>query len=195
MAKKESTIVNMVLTLFVITAIAGVALAFVYNATAEPIALAKQAKLEEAIAIVLPEFDKLSEEIKVKPADGAEELSFYDAYKGDKYVGTAVKTYTDKGFSGRIWIMVGFAPDGSIVNTAVLEHKETPGLGDKMDVSKGDFPVQFKGKNPQSFKLTVTKDGGDVQAITAATISSRAFCDATQRAYNSFMNEKNGGIK
>jgi len=195
MAKKESTIVNMVMTLLIITGVASVALAFVYNATKGPIAEAKQAKLEEAIGNVLPEFDKLSEEKKITPADGNDELSFYDAYKGETYVGTAIKTFTDKGFSGRIWIMVGFAPDGSIVNTAVLEHKETPGLGDKMDVAKGTFPLQFKEKNPASFKLSVTKDGGDVQAITAATISSRAFCDATRRAYDNFMNEKNGGTE
>ncbi|MDA3911296.1 MAG: RnfABCDGE type electron transport complex subunit G [Bacteroidales bacterium] len=195
MAKKESTIANMVLTLFIITGVAGVALSFVYNATKGPIAEAKQAKLEEAISIVLPEFDGLKEAYTVKPETGNDELTFYDAYKADEYVGTAIRTFTDKGFSGRIWIMIGFAPDGAIVNTAVLEHKETPGLGDKMDVAISDFPNQFEGKDPKSWKLSVTKDGGDVQAITAATISSRAFCDATRRAYDSFMNKNNGGTK
>lgn len=195
MAKKESTIVNMVLTLLVITAVASVALGFVYNATKGPIAESKQAKLEAAISVVLPEFDKLDKELLVKPQDGADDVSFYHAYKGEQYVGTAVKTYTDKGFSGRFWIMIGFLPDGTIFNTAVLEHKETPGLGDKMDASKSDFPVQFKEQNPASFKLSVTKDGGDVQAITAATISSRAFCDATQRAYDAFMNNKKEGVE
>jgi electron transport complex protein RnfG len=85
--------------------------------------------------------------------------------------------------------MVGFLKDGTINNTAVVSHKETPGLGDKMDVKKSDFPVQFEGKNPSSYKLKVTKDGGDVDAITAATITSRAFCDAVDKAYKSF--EKN----
>lgn len=195
MAKKESTIVNMVLTLLVITAVASVALGFVYNATKGPIEEAKQAKLEAAISVVLPEFDKLDDELLVKPKDGPDELSFYHAYKGEQYIGTAVKTYTDKGFSGRFWIMIGFLPDGTIFNTAVLEHKETPGLGDKMDASKSDFSVQFKEQNPASFKLSVTKDGGDVQAITAATISSRAFCDATQRAYDAYMNNKKEGVE
>jgi electron transport complex protein RnfG len=74
----------------------------------------------------------------------------------------------------------------------VLAHKETPGLGDKMDASKSDFPLQFKGKNPADFKLHVTKDGGNVDAITAATISSRAFCDAVERAYVTFQKEKGG---
>ena len=89
--------------------------------------------------------------------------------------------------------MVGLLADGSISNTAVLAHKETPGLGDKMDIAKSDFPAQFIGKNPAEFKLSVTKDGGDVDAITAATISSRAFCDAVERAYITLKN--NGGDK
>jgi electron transport complex protein RnfG len=55
-----------------------------------------------------------------------------------------------------------------------------------MDIAKSDFPAQFMGKNPADFKLKVTKDGGDVDAITAATISSRAFCDAVERAYVTF---------
>ncbi|MFO7879034.1 MAG: RnfABCDGE type electron transport complex subunit G [Bacteroidota bacterium] len=195
MAKKESNIVNMVVTLFLITAVAGLALGFVYNATKGPISESKQAKLEEAISQVLPEFNKLdpADGTKVKAENGTDSLTFYPAYKDDKHVGTAVRTYTDMGFSGRIWIMVGFLPDGTIKNTAVLEHKETPGLGDKMEADKDDFPNQFKDKNPENFELSVTKDGGDVDAITAATITSRAFCDAAERAYNTYMNQKNGG--
>jgi electron transport complex protein RnfG len=68
------------------------------------------------------------------------------------------------------------------VDISVLQHKETPGLGTKMTEEK--FLVQFRGKNPGSFPLKVKKDGGQVDAITAATISSRAFCDALQRAYD-----------
>jgi Na+-translocating ferredoxin:NAD+ oxidoreductase subunit G len=76
--------------------------------------------------------------------------------------------------------MAGFLPDGSIYKVTVLDHKETPGLGTKMTDLK--FSRQFLGKNPDSFKLLVKKDGGQVDAITAATISSRAYCDALQRA-------------
>jgi electron transport complex protein RnfG len=197
MAKKESTLVNMVMTLFIITAIAGVALGFVYRATVGPIETAKQAKIEEAIHTVLPEFEKLEPKkgVNVLPEGKTDSLTLYNAYKGDEYIGTAVKTYTDRGFGGRFWIMIGFLPDGTIFNTAILEHKETPGLGDKMDITKSDFSVQFKDKNPSSYKLKVSKDGGDVKAITAATISSRAFCDATQRAYDIFINNKVGGAE
>jgi len=79
--------------------------------------------------------------------------------------------------------MIGFLPDLSIYNTAVLKHMETPGLGDKMDVEKSNFPVQFERMKAESFPLAVKKDGGAVDAITAATISSRAFVDGVNRAY------------
>jgi electron transport complex protein RnfG len=70
----------------------------------------------------------------------------------------------------------------------VLEQKETPGLGTKM---KGDkFLRQFRGKDPSSFNLKPKKDGGDVDALTGATITTRAFGEATQLAYDEFMKNK-----
>lgn len=188
-SKRESNFVNMVLTLFMVSAVAALALGGVYTVTKEPIALAKKKKLEAAIKTVLPDFDTLQTE-KIALGDGEDSLIFYTASKNKNIIGTAVKTYTMDGFSGKIELMVGFLQDGTINNTAVVSHKETPGLGDKMDVKKDKFPIQFMGKNPANFKLEVTKDGGDVDAITAATISSRAFCDAVERAYIAFEKEK-----
>jgi len=193
MAKKESTFFNMVFVLFIVAAIAGFALGYVYSITKEPIAKAKAAKIEKAIKEVLPEFDKIEKTYKVMSFDGnkpKDSLEFFKASKDGKWVGTAVNTYTMKGFSGLIKLMVGFTPDGSIHKISVLEHKETPGLGTKMSTPK--FIDQFNDKNPATFKLGVTKDGGDVDAITAATISSRAFCDATNRAYKTFKKDKGG---
>jgi electron transport complex protein RnfG len=194
MAKKESSFVNMVVTLVLVTAIAGFALGGVYELTKEPIAAAKKAKLENALSNVLPEFDKITEQT-VLAKDGKDNLTFYNASLNGEYVGTAVRSYTDKGFSGRFWIMVGFDTEKKIVNTAVLEHKETPGLGDKMEQKKHPWSLQFNGKNPfNDYSLVVTKDGGDVDAITAATISSRAFCEAIQRAVDNY-EQKDGGAK
>ena len=187
--KKESSFINMVLTLFVVAVVAALALGGVYTITKEPIAIAKQKKLEAAIKAVLPDFDSIQTR-KVKDASGDDSLVFYFASKDGDLLGAAIKTYTMKGFGGRIELMVGILEDGTINNTAVLSHKETPGLGDKMDVKKSDFPKQFIGKNPESFKLKVSKDGGDVDAITAATISSRAFCDAVKRATDTFESQK-----
>jgi len=186
-SKKESTFVNMVLVLFVISIISSTTLGFVYELTKGPIEQAQVKKQEKAILEVVPVFDnKPMEESEVVPVkDG--ELVFYTAKKAGELVGVAVKTFSDAGFSGRIVIMVGFAPDVTILNTSVLEHKETPGLGDKMSKSKSKWSIQFNNKNPKEFKLSVSKDGGDVDAITASTISSRAFCEAVDLAYAEFM--------
>jgi Na+-translocating ferredoxin:NAD+ oxidoreductase subunit G len=190
--KPESTFINMVLRLFVIVSVAGLALGLVYSQTFDVIQAAKKAKLEAAISEVVPAFDTLIT-YQVMPSTGKDSITFYNAYSKNKLIGTAIATYTDKGFSGRIKLMIGFDTMGVIINTAVLDHKETPGLGDKMDKSKGDWPSQFKGKDPKTFVLKVTKDKGSVDAITAATISSRAFCDATLRAYDALISEKEGG--
>ena len=191
MAKKESSFINMVLTLFIVTGVAALALGGIYNLTKEPIAIAKRLKVVRAIDEVVPGFDTITEEYKVLPEGGRDSLTFFVTKKTDgELVGTAVKTYTDEGFSGRIWIMVGFNPEGVINNTAVLEHKETPGLGDKMSIKKADWSEQFRGQDPSGFKLSVTKDGGDVDAITAATITSRAFCDAVKRAVDELNSTK-----
>jgi len=186
-AKTESNFKNMVLALFLVTGIAALALGGVYVLTKEPIAIAKQKKLEAAIKAVLPEFDTITISKAFDP-DG-DSLTFYRAAKEGKPIGVAVETYTNKGFGGNIDVMVGFSEDGTITNTSVLSLKETPGLGDKLQKSKSNFSDQFIGKNPANFKLLVKKDGGDVDAITAATISSRAFCDALQRAFDTY--EKN----
>ncbi len=190
MAKVESNFKNMTATLLIITLVASAALGLVYQSTKDPIAAAQQAKINNAIKAVLPEFDNQpSSEAYVVKVDGGE-LTFYPASKGGQMVGTAVKTFTNNGFAGRIELMVGFLPDGTINKIAVIAHKETPGLGDKMEPKKSNFSVQFEGKNPETFKLKVKKDGGDVDAITASTISSRAYCDAVARAYNAL---KEGG--
>lgn len=180
----------MVLTLMMVTGVAALALGGVYNLTKEPIAAAKKARLEQAIGIVVPEFSSI-EERDVLPEGSKDPVTLYVAKSGEEIVGTAIKTYSDLGFTQRIWIMVGFLPDGTIHNTAVLEHKETPGLGDKMDISKSPWSAQFREKSPVDYKLKVTKDGGDVDAITAATITSRAFCDAVDRAWIAY--QKEGG--
>lgn len=193
MAKKESTFINMVFVLFVVAAVAGLALGYIYNITKEPIERAKKAKIEAAIKVVLPEFDSIQSTYTVMSYDGnkaKDSLVFFDAIKDGKLVGTAVNTYTMKGFSGLIKLMVGFKPDGTINKISVLEHKETPGLGTKMSDAK--FIDQYNDKHPANFNIKVTKDGGEIDAITAATISARAFSDATDRAYRTFKLHKGG---
>ncbi|PLX08556.1 MAG: hypothetical protein C0596_06775 [Marinilabiliales bacterium] len=185
MAKKESTFFSMTLTLFIITAVAAVALGYVYNITKDPIQKAKDEKLKTAINIVVPGADKGTIETDTVEVDG-KELYFYTVTVDNAVIGTAVNTYSSNGFGGIIRVMVGFDADGKIIDSNILEHKETPGLGDKSDKKVSNWNEQFKGMDISTMKdqvLKVTKDGGEVNAITAATITSRAYCDAIQRAW------------
>jgi electron transport complex protein RnfG len=197
MAKKESGLLNMVMTLFIITLVASTALGFIYELTKGPISEAIALRKAAAISEVVPDFDKTPGIDPLKVAVDGDTLYFYKAVKEGKVVGVAVETFTSKGFSGKFRIMVGFLPDGSIYDITILEHHETPGLGDKMEKHKSfnkstglSWTSQFNGTHPDTFRLAVKKDGGDVDAITAATITSRAFCDALQRAYNGFVRVK-----
>ncbi len=188
MAKKESSFINMVLTLFVITAVASLALGGVYNLTKEPIAIAKKAKRERAIKEVIPGFDTLII-YKTMPVTGKDSVTINKGYKNDTLVGTAIASYSSNGYDPtQIQIMVGFLPDGIIMNTSVTQQKETPGLGVK--IKAPDFKDQFMGKDLSKFAAKVTKDGGEIDAITAATISSRAFCEAVEQAYEVYLKEE-----
>ena len=190
MAAKKDTLLNMFVALFVICIVAGGVLGIVFNATKGPIAAAENAKRTAAIKNVLPDFKTLKT-VNVKSAMEDAEIPFHLAYDADNnFIGAAVETFTNKGFSGNISLMVGILADGTIKNISVLQHAETPGLGSKME--EETFKGQFNDKNPASFNFSVKKDGGDVDAITAATISSRAFCDAVNRALSTFENNKGG---
>ncbi len=183
MAKTESTFKNMVLSLTLISMGAAACLGFVYEMTKKPIEVSLLNKKLTAISQVVPQFDNNpGEEMFRLPTGEGDSLDIYPARKGGELVGYAVNTYTRTGFAGRIGLMAGFKPDGTTIRISVLEQSETPGLGTK--ITEPSFKDQFNNVNPAGFRLKVKKDGGSVDAITAATISSRAFCDAVQRAYN-----------
>ncbi|HBX51557.1 MAG: hypothetical protein A2275_07535 [Bacteroidetes bacterium RIFOXYA12_FULL_35_11] len=186
MAKIKSNIKNMVLSLSAVSVAMGAALGFVYVKTKEPIEKAKIQKEIDAISTVVPKFDN-NPKAEQYTSEG---LALYPAKVNGQIVGTAIKTTTEKGFSGHIAIMVGMLPDGTINTFTVLDQKETPGLGTKMSEPK--FKDQFSKKNPSEFKLIVKKDGGDVDAITASTITSRAVCEALQKAADAY---QKGGKK
>ena len=193
MAKKESTLIELILTLLVFTAVSSASLGFMYQLTYEPKLAAETAKQNFAIKAVLTEYDNdpSADVYEIESFDGGEKLTCYPATKSGESMGVAVKTWTMDGFSGLIRLMVGFDKSGNIINISVLEQKETPGLGTKM--GDAEFKNQYNGKNPETNNLSVKKDGGEVDAITAATISSRAFSDAVERAYKSL--EKAGKIE
>ena len=174
----------MALCLFLVCMVCSAVLGVVYAVTKAPIDAAQLAKINNAIAEVVPSFDNIpSQEVFNVEVDG-KTSKVYPAKVGEEVVGYAVQTSTSKGFGGTVILMVGFKPDGTICNTKVISHSETPGLGAKMVLP--DFSDQFKSKNPADFRLSVKKDGGDVDAITASTISSRAYCDALENGYKVF---------
>lgn len=173
--KMESTFPNMVIVLTLIAVISAFALGFVYTITKEPIAKGKIEKKNRAIKAVLPEFEKKEE----KKFD--ETIIHIARDKDGKYVGAAVETKA-LGFNDDVKLMVGFDSEDNVYKISVVDQKETPGLGTKMDESK--FKDQFNGKDLSKFVPKVKKDGGSVEAITAATISSRAFSKAVKLAYD-----------
>lgn len=176
----------MVFTLTWVTLVAAVGLGFVYEITREPIEQARLKKQLKAIESVIPGYDNnpVEESEKVRVAAGADSLEFFPAKKAGELIGVAVKARSRKGYSGDIWLMVGFAKDGTIGNISVVAHQETPGLGSKM--SDDAFLKQFISRNPSATDLRVKKDGGTVDAISGATISSRAFSEAVIEAHKTW---------
>lgn len=189
MKKLASNFTNMLLSLTLISLLSGISLAYVNEITKGPKAEARKQKKIKAIESVLPTItnDPLSEKMSFPVVGEKDSLDFYLGKDGEELKGVAVSTYTNKGYNGLIRLMVGFNTTGAIHDVVVLEQKETPGLGTQM--LKKSFTNQYIGKNPGSYQMTVKKDGGEVDAITGATISSRAFNDAIQRAYDQFVKE------
>ena len=190
MAKKESTLKNMLIALMVITIVSGGVLGFVYGLTKPAIDQVEANKNLKAINEVL----KSDVEIVKTETKDIDDLTYNLAYDAEgNFIGAAIKTYSKNGFGGKIELMVGMLANGIINKVSVLSQAETPGLGANMVNDK--FKGQFDGKNPATFKLMVKKDGGDVDAITAATISSRAVSEAIKKAADGFEANKDQFMK
>ena len=179
----QSSFKNMTICLLVICLVCSGLLAGVYALTKEPIEIADKAKNEAAIMEVLPEGATSFDEEKTFSFEGKDYK--YVVARDDKgnFVGCAIDV-EPVGFGGPIKIKVGFNVEGVIWNTKVLSQSETPGLGAKC--TEPSFADQFKQFNPAEKSLKVTKDGGDVNAITASTITSRAYADGLATASKVF---------
>ena len=177
----KSSFKNMVLCLFVICLVCSGLLAGVYALTAEPIRKAAEAKTNNAIAVVVPEFTGAPVMGTVNA--GGKDYTYYTVSNKGLVSGYAIKT-SSVGFGGPLELMVGLTADGVIYNTSVLSQSETPGLGAKC--VEPSFAGQFVKFDPSKKKLAVKKDGGDVDAITASTITSRAYCVAIENALEAY---------
>ena len=161
-------------------------LAYVNELTKGPIAEANAKALSEAVKAVVPGFDNdpIAEK-RVQEMDGAS-FAIYPATKEGQYIGAAVEAIS-MGFGGELKVLVGFDAQGNILDYSVLQHAETPGLGSKsVDWFKKGNAGDITGMNPGQGELAVSKDGGQVNAITASTITSRAFLAAVNKAYAAF---------
>lgn len=197
MKKLESSLKNMLLVLTGVTIIAVGLLAYVNELTKEPIAAANMKTLNGALKSVVPAFtnnpvaecDTIFEE---KNGKKLVQYIVYPAKNGDQLVGTAVQA-TSLGFGGEIKVLVGFDSEGKIYDYSLLSHVETPGLGSKADIwfkkgNKGDIV----GMNPGATPLVVKNDGGQIDAITASTITTRAFLNAVNAAYAAYKGNPDG---
>jgi Na+-translocating ferredoxin:NAD+ oxidoreductase subunit G len=191
--------VRMIVTMTLFTLIAAALLGFVYAQTKPRIDAARREEKGQAFGWILPAFDNrpLDTARCVEPA-GAPlgescRKTIYTATRGGTTVGYAVETFTTAGFGPRIDLLVAGTPDGTVTGVYVLAHQETPGLGAKITVGHTawkdpgsvegrPFILQFAGRRLGAFDFRVRKDGGEVDAITASTITSRAVSAAIEDA-------------
>ena len=187
MKKLKSSLLNMVVVLTLVSVITGGLLAAVNSVTEGPIQEQKDKALADGIKAVIGEDnikvtadDKLNSSVDGKDR---EYIIHRVANANGEPIGVAVES-ASQGFSGDVKILVGLDKEGTIKGYTILEHAETPGLGARavdwfQQGQKGDII----GQQPSKGKLTVSKDGGQIDAITAATITSRAFLKAVNNAY------------
>jgi electron transport complex protein RnfG len=185
MAKQESGF-KVIIVLVLIAFLSAVLLAYVNKVTREPIEENKKAETKKAIGIVLRgltgyQYPEIPQEMEVDSSP----VKYFMAVDSNKNIlGCAVIVKAPNGFTNDFDMMVGVDSSGSVIDTYVLDHKETPGLGDAM--SKEPFKKQFRGKNINNTKWLVKKDKGDIDALTAATITSRAFTAGVKRALTAY---------
>ncbi|MBN1772277.1 MAG: RnfABCDGE type electron transport complex subunit G [Deltaproteobacteria bacterium] len=193
--------IKMVLTVALFTLLSGALLGFVYRQAKPRIDAAKLPEKIAALANILPDFDNaILDTGRCADPDGAPlgdacRRTMYTALRDGRPVGYALETYTTAGYGPRIDLLIGCSADYAVTGTYVLSQQETPGLGAKIveghrdwknaaAVAAADRPfiLQFAGKRLGAFDFRVRKDGGQVDAITASTISSRAVAGAIEEA-------------
>ena len=187
MQKIKSTFLNMTVIMTAVAIISAAAATYVYQLTLPAVTEnLKKAEVEAISDIFGDEFDNnpIAEKTAVPMKKGIKELNIYPLRKQDMIYAIAVKSYTNKGFGGELEIMTGFYINGTMAGYKVLNHKETPGLGSK--IMENEFMSQFIGLKIEGGKLKLRKEGGQIDGITSATISSKALLDAVNNAKKAY---------
>jgi len=186
--------VRLIAALAITCAVSALALSVIHGLTEEPIEEQKRLAVMRAVQEVLPPFDNdpAQETLTIILADdeiGARDtVIVYLGTQSGQISGAAFQTYGE-GYGGFIDIMVGIDLEGQISGVKILEHEETPGLGAKIE--EPDFRGQFKGKSLENSilvngNLAVKNDGGDLDALTGATISPRGVAQAASAGLKIF---------
>lgn len=166
-----------------IAVVAGAVLAYVNSVTAPQIEKINAENLAAGIKAVMG-----SDDIQVSEPQEVDDFTVYDVTAEGNNLGRAIVTTDKNGFGGPLKVLVGFDTEGAILGYTVLEHAETPGLGAKAgDWFQKDGKGNIIGLNPGKCNFTVSKDGGEVDAITASTITSRAFLRSIKSAYDNII--------
>lgn len=190
MKKLKSSLTNMVVVLVSCALVTGGLLAYVNHVTEGPIALQSEKTLADGIKTVMGGGNlRVTANDTVRQDMGGKTYLFvvHKTSQGGKEIGAAVES-TTQGFGGDLKVLVGFDHQGTILGYTILSSSETPGLGAKAGQwFQKDGKGNIIGKSPSKGDLTVSKDGGDVDAITASTITSRAFLKAVNQAYHAYM--------
>lgn len=187
MQKIKSTFLNMTVIMTAVAIISAAAVTYVYQLTLPAVTEnLKKAEVEAISDIFGGEFDNnpIAEKTAVPMKKGIKELNIYPLRKQGMIYAIAVKSYTNKGFGGELDIMTGFYINGTMAGYKVLNHKETPGLGSK--IMENEFMSQFIGLKIEGGKLKLRKEGGQIDGITSATISSKALLDAVNNAKKAY---------
>jgi len=199
MSTQKVNIPKLGMFLGLVAAIASGLLSVVYASTKEGIAINQQKKTNAALEQVLPPFDNVpGTDTMTMDAPSGWPVTFYIGRMGDEIVGYAGEVVSPEGFSGDVTVMVGLRADGSVRKVIVTQQTETPGLGtaitdrkirktiadlingaaEAVGLPPNAYLDQYDGRKSEGTAWEVVKDGGDVDAKTGATITSRAVCGA-----------------
>lgn len=186
----EQSVIKGGITLAAIAAICTTLVAFTYQLTDERIAANEQAFLEQSLQPALSGlfFDSGVSESRVTiPAPhelpGSGDATIYRVYAGETPVAALFVVSARDGYAGAIRLLIGVDMDGAVTGVHVLEHRETPGLGDRVETSKSDWVQQFNGRalgDPSIENWKIKRDGGEFDQLTGASVTPRAIVKAAK---------------
>lgn len=191
MSKQRFQLFRILIVMLIVTIISSGLLGVIYYITKEPIQEAQNRLISEGLKeVIVTEFDNNPFDEKITVRNNKEKFTIFPARKDGYITSIVMKSFSNQGFGGKMEVIVSFLLDGTVGDFKVINHKETPGLGSK--VNDLSFRKNVAGLSPNSDSFKVDKDGGEIDAITGATISSRALIDAIQKAYRGYLKFNTG---